>query len=452
MQTRRQSPFRRAILVLCWLLLVPQTLFAQGIIRDPDIEHALGKLAEPVLSAAGLNPGRVKIIMINDSSMNAFVIDRRHIFIHTGMILKMKRAAELQGVIAHEAAHIANGHITRRAVNAGGASSLAKLGLLLGAAAAAASGRGDVGLAVAAGTAGSARRGLLGHTRAEEASADQASFRYMARAGIDPNGIIDVLDIFAGQESLALNRQDAYARSHPLSRDRLRAAKGFAAAYEGKTKPQAEADYWFTRAKIKLEAFVRNPKSVLRKAKNGDTSELAQLRRAIGYHRLAQGDKAAAAINEVVAMRPNDPYYQELRAQILYESRQYSAATNAYAKAVSLAPRNALILAGYGRSLLALDTRESNKKALDVLVKAAGRDANDPRMLRDLAVAYAKNGNNGMASLVTAERYALLGRFDDAALHANRALGQLPGGSAGSRKAQDIVFIAKNAPRKGRKR
>jgi predicted Zn-dependent protease len=67
-------------------------------------------------------------------------------------------------------------------------------------------------------------------------------------------------------------------------------------------------------------------------------------------------DRALAEVGRLLQMRPNDPFYQELQGQILYESRRFDAAIAAYGRAVDLAPREALILAGYGRALLAPDT------------------------------------------------------------------------------------------------
>jgi predicted Zn-dependent protease len=67
--------------------------------------------------------------------------------------------------------------------------------------------------------------------------------------------------------------------------------------------------------------------------------------------------------------------------------------------------------------------------------------------MRDLAVAYAKSGQNGMASLVTAERYAMIGRLEDAEIHATRASGLLPNGSGGWQRAQDVLSAAKSARR-----
>ncbi|NVO26979.1 M48 family metalloprotease [Donghicola sp. C2-DW-16] len=431
---------------LCLSVIGTLPAKAVGLLRDPDIEHALNTIASPILNAAGLG-ARVKVLVVNDQSLNAFVVDTDHIFIHAGLLARLENARQLQSVIAHEAAHISNGHIARRMTNARTARTSAGLGLAL-AAAAAASGAGGAAAGIAIGTQSSAQRVLFAHTRAEEASADQAGVRYMVNAGINPDGAVEVIDIFRGQEALSVSRQDPYTRTHPLSQDRFRALQGFAAAYGGQAWPDSgAADYWFARAQGKLTAFTRAPSWTLRRAKSSATDDIRLMREAVAYHRQPDVKKAVATIDKLASARPKDPYVQELRAQILLESRNFPAAANAYGVAVSLSPKDPLILGGYGRALLALDTADGNKRALAALEKARSLDPYSSGVLRDLGMAYAKAGQNGMASLVTAERYALTGRLKDAALHAKRAEGLLPRGSAPWQRAQDVLTAAKAAPK-----
>ena len=167
--------------------------------------------------------------------------------------------------------------------------------------------------------------------------------------------------------------------------------------------------------------------------------------RAVAYHRKPDIKKALREINALIKLRPKDAFAHELKGQILLESRQAKAAAAAYGKAVALAPHEPLILAGYGRALLA---QKNYKKALAVLRKARAGDPFDPRMMRDLAMAYARTGNNGMASLATAERYAMSGRLKDAGIHAKRASGLLPRGSAGWNRAQDVLRVARQAKKR----
>lgn len=433
------GPIRAAVLaVMIWVALVAGAV-AQTLLRDAELERALRELAKPIISAAGLSPSRIKIYVVQDSRLNAFVVNSQVIAIHSGLLLKMTRPEMLQGVIAHEVAHIANGHLTRRAGNARAARNAALFGLVL----AAAAGSVEPGAAaIGAGFASSAQRVFLAHTRAEEAAADQAALRYMARANVDPQGLVDVMELFRGQEALSARRQDPYLRSHPLSRDRVRALKGFAASFREIDGRDPNTAYWYARGLAKLSAYIRNPKSTLRKIKKSDRSDAALVARAVAHSQNSKAQPALAAVNALIAKRPKDPYAHELKGWIALQARQFPGAVSSYKRAAALAPRDPLILSGLGRALLAVNTRSSNAEALQILRRARDRDPFNPRMLRDLGLAYARAGQNGLASASTAERYALTGRLKDAAIHAKRAVGLLPAGSPAARRSQDILSLS----------
>lgn len=437
--------FRRASIPAIILWLLAQSAAAQGLLRDADIEYGLKQLAAPILNAAGLGPSRVKLLVINDSSLNAFVVSNDAILIHYGLINRVDSAEMLQGVIAHEAAHIANGHITRRMNNLASTRTAAGFGVALAAVAAAAGGSGKAASGILLGTQSSAQRRFFMHTRAEEASADQSGVRYMSAAGVDPTGMSDVMKLFSGQELLSETRQDPYLRSHPLSRDRMRALEGYTAAY-GKTRPgNPDAAYWFARVKGKLSAYTRSPKWTLRRLDDSGYKDVRFLREAIAEHRQSRTKQALKAIDAAIALRPDDPFLHDQRGQILLETRNFTAAVNAYGRAVQLAPNDPLVLSGYGRALLIND---DVKRALQVLEKARTIDFRDGSMLRDLSVAYAKSGQQGMAAVVTAERYALAGRMEDAGIHAKRAAGLLSEGSGPWQRAQDVLIASERAAKR----
>ncbi|MFW8592708.1 M48 family metalloprotease [Cribrihabitans neustonicus] len=406
-----------------------------ALLRDADIEHGLNRLAAPVLRAAGLNPQRVRVLLVNDRSFNAFVTDSQTIFIHYGLVLKVDRARMLQAVIAHEAAHIANGHIGRRLENLRSARGAAGLGLALSVLAAAAGG-GEAAIGIAAGTQSSALRGFLAHTRAEEASADVSAADYLRRAGISPEGLAELHRIFAGQEHLSAASQDPYMRSHPLSRDRLRAAEAYAAAHGGAERADPEAEYWFARLRGKLSAFVRAPDWTRRRAEGEQYADVRLMREAVAHHRQNRLDRALKSIDAAIAARPGDAFYHDLKGQILMENRRWQAAASAYGQAARLAPRDPLILTGLGRVQLAAGNPAA---ALKTLERARAIDFRNPLLLRDMSLAYARTGQTGHAALVTAERYALMGRLEDAGHHAKRASALLPAGSPGWRRAQDVL-------------
>ena len=273
--------------------------------------------------------------------------------------------------------------------------------------------------------------------------------RAQARVSGSPSGLVALHRKFAGQELLSEANQDPYMRSHPTSRERLRAAEAFLDEFGDRAKPDPNADYWFARVKGKLSAFLRSPSWTLRRAKEESARDIRLMREAAAHHQNRNLGAALSAIDGALAIRPEDPFYYELKGQILLENRRFAQAVDAYAKAMELAPRDALIMAGYGRALLA---EGHTKDALQVLEKARARDYRNLRLMQDLGVAYAKLGQPGMAATVTAERYALQGRLADAGIHARRAVGQLPEGSPGWQRAQDVLIAAERAEKSKRKR
>ena len=83
------------------------------LIRDAETEQLLRDYARPILKAAGLAKQNVKVVILNDRTFNAFVMDGRHIFINAGALCDAKTPNEVIGVFAHETGHLAGGHLSR---------------------------------------------------------------------------------------------------------------------------------------------------------------------------------------------------------------------------------------------------------------------------------------------------------------------------------------------------
>jgi predicted Zn-dependent protease len=412
-------------------------VFAIDLLRDADIEHAFAELSRPVLQAAGLSPMGIKILLLNDKKSNAFIMDNKHIFISSGLVLSTNNAEMFQSIIAHEAAHIAHGHVTRRMQNMSVSRTASAFGLALALMTGAVSGNHELSLPMAIGASSSALGVLLFHSRAEESAADHAAMRYLAQSNIDGKGMIEVLDIFIGQDNLSPSRQDPYLRTHPSSRDRKQAIK--ALVKTNATIPTNHKDaYWHERAVGKISAFIRGPEWTLKSADNAKSTDVRHLRRAVALSRQGKVSSALEEMEKAQELRPNDPYLQELKAELLMRNKRFAQSVKEYSKAVSMDPNNALALSGYGRALLA---NKQTNKALSVLKKAREADFRNTRLLRDLAITYSKLGKNNMAALVTAERYALSGNIKDAIIHARRASKRLPIGSTAWQRAQDVLNV-----------
>ena len=421
--------------------LLPQLTAAAGLIRDAEIERTLKGMAGPIFEAAGYPPNGIDLYIINDRSLNAFVANGNNMFLHTGLLQTLETPEELLAVIAHETGHIAGGHQARRQINIRNARGPALLGVLVGIAAGVAGG-GGAGTAVIAGSQSAIQRTLLRYNRGEESAADQAALDYLARARVDPIGLLKLLGRFRGQEVFNLGNVDPFVQTHPLSAERMQLVeRRVAEAAEREFPADPERDYWHGRMRAKLIGFLDSPERVLDRLEGEAETEEVLYSKAVALYRLPAMSEAIAATDRLIALRPNDPFYIELKGQILFETGNADQAVPLYRQAVRLAPGEPLLEAGLGRALLSLNRPEADAEALEVLQNARRRDLGDAAALRALATAYSRAGDQGMAALATAERYALTGRIKDALLHARRAAAALPEGSPGWLRAQDILSL-----------
>ena len=110
--------FLKKIYKLLLPLLIISLFFYQNkayskYIRDTEIENILYTWTKPILGAAGLKKNDLKIHIVADKNINAFVTNGQNMFLNTGLIIKAGSANGLIGVIAHEIGHIKAGHIIK---------------------------------------------------------------------------------------------------------------------------------------------------------------------------------------------------------------------------------------------------------------------------------------------------------------------------------------------------
>lgn len=207
----------------------PQILAAfGGEVTGPTSVYVKG-VGEKIATAAGL-PGRCTFSVIGSDVVNAFAVPGCYIYITRGLLAIMNSEDELASVLGHEVGHVVADHSARRQ----NASTLSGLGAI---AVGVLTGSGE--LAQLAGQA--AQVWTLSYSRDQEFESDDLGVRYLFRAGYNPFAAADMLDALGTNDALSAktsNRQagseiPAWARSHPLSADRVTRATAQAQAGGG---------------------------------------------------------------------------------------------------------------------------------------------------------------------------------------------------------------------------
>ena len=285
---------------------------APKLIRDAEIEGLMRLYTKPIFQAAGLSPGAVKVYLINDPRINAFVAGGQRIFIHTGLLTQAKTPNEVIGVLAHETGHIAGGHLARMGQELDRQSTTVIIGMLLGAAAMAggvAAGNSNAmraGQGIMGGSGTLAQRMVLNYARAMEASADQAALKYLTATGQSASGMLTLFQKLANQSIASIQYVDPYVMSHPMPFDRIRNLETSAKAtpyFNKKDLPELTMRHELMQAK--LTGFLQ-PHLVYQKYPTSDMSMPARYARAIVMFRSGDTRNALPVIDSLIADLPKN--------------------------------------------------------------------------------------------------------------------------------------------------
>jgi predicted Zn-dependent protease len=411
------------------------------LIRDAEIESIIRTYTTPIFEAAGLDVASVRVILLNDLSINAFVAGGMNLFINAGLIVESDSPGEIIGVIAHEAGHIAGGHLVRRMQEQRSQYWKQAAGILAGIAAVVASGQGNAGMAVFGAAAAMSQADFLSFSRTQEISADQAGLTFLDRTHQSARPLLDFLQMMQQRERILSGPNlDPYLRTHPLTQDRLHAVAAHIARspYSDVPTPAAEiASY--QRMRAKLIGYLEPLPQVLQRYPESDQGPVARYGRSFAYWQAGDMEKAIATIKSLLDEQPDDAYYNEFMGQLLFQSGRGAAALPYYEKSVALAPEQPMLRLGLAQAQVEIGGPALNKAAIPNLEEVVRIEPFDAPAWRTLAIAYGRDGQLGMAALSLAEAAQVRGDTKEAKMQADRALRQLPVGSPAALRAQDII-------------
>lgn len=441
-----RSLIAKVLALLACAAVTAQPVAAQAVLRDAETEALLNDMTAPLIEASELEPGNVEMVLINDGSINAFVAGGQAIYVHAGLINAADTANEVQGVLAHELGHITAGHVIRFNERTKAANGISILSLLVGVAAALA-GAGDAAMGAIMAGQQAALGSFLAYNRDQEAATDLAGARYLSGAGISGRGMIsffEKLRNFEIRRGYSQSDDAGYMRTHPLSGDRVQTLRNLLEedpAWEARDDPALQER--FLRAKAKLYGYLADPRRTLTYFPVSDTSIPARYARAYAYHKEARIDLALAEADALLAAEPENPYFLELKGQVLLESGRPLEALDPLRRATELSRAHPLIAGIFGHALIATENQANYPEAERVLRAAVAKDRYNPFAWYQLGVVYAASGDIPRARLASAEQLVMNRRFPEALQNAQAAEASLPYGSPDWIRAQDVALEAR---------
>ena len=430
-----------------FIFLQSTTLFA-NYIRDTELELALNNWSKPIFEAAQINPKDIKIHIISENSINAFVIDGNNMFLHTGLITKAGSASGVIGVIAHEAGHISAGHIlklkqkVRELSNNQLITSLLGIGVLLIGnknQSISTNDSQEIAKSILAIGPDITRRSFFAFSRANEYTADALGIKYLKKANRDPGALSIILEQLSGKELLISEKQDPFLRTHPLSKERLKFINKH--KLSKKILEPKKDQIVYKRLRSKINAFTNPPGKTLLTSKSNNIYD--KYARAIAYFRIPMYSEAILMIDSLLNDYPNDPFFLELKGQIHAENGKVEKAITAYRKSLDQikSPAPLIMLALANMLLERKNSIKSYEEAKSLLEKTIFLEPKNILAWRLKGIAHNKLNELKLADLSAAEEYLLRNDFNRSRYFAKRVFDNSASGSQLRTRALDILNI-----------
>ena len=428
-----------------------QTGSSAGIpmICDAEIEQLLRDYTRPVLHAAGLSQQNIQVVIINDKSFNAFVMDSHRIFVNSGALTQSTTPNQIIGVLAHETGHIVGGHLAKMRQELANAQTAAIVAMLLGVGAMVAGARsgsadtGNIGAAAISAPQAYLMHTLLAYQRAQEDQADRTGVRLLTATGQSAKGMYDTFKKFADEMMFSRAYIDPYVQNHPMPADRMQALADLVKTPYWDKKDPPELQFRHDMMRAKLCGFLERADVIIRRYPASDTSMPARYARAIAAFRFGDIRSAITQIDSLIEANPNNPYFYELKGQALLEGGHPAEAVAPLRRAVEMAPDPALIQILLAQALIATNNRQNAAEAVPLLRAAIAKEPESGDAYEQLAMAYGHNGNLADADLASAQAASARGDNKTARELAARAKMRFPVGSPGWVRADDIVAFNK---------
>ncbi|MCM1001900.1 M48 family metalloprotease [Wolbachia pipientis] len=401
--------------ILLLFFIYCSSAYSVNVIRDSEVEAVVKELAQPLFSAAGIDSDRIKVFIISDNSINAFVIDNNSIFIHLGLLQHSAEPYILLGILAHEIAHISAGHILQMSGAVSYFQSIAMISYVVGLVSTIIVNPQVASAILLSGVALSSRL-FFNYSQEQESVADSYALRYLDESGYDNSGMKEIFDYF---KSIEHENAEGYFRTHPLSDKRIFAVQNY--KVKNNVKPiLADKLLRFKRMVTKLDSFF-SPIHVLSN-KYESNSEYVN---AIIHYRQGKMEEAIAIVDSLVQKSRNDPYLYELRAEMLYKAGNLGEAIKTYEESLRYLSEKDSYLVKLTLShtlLLYGDT----KKAIFYLEQIASVEPNNAFVWKYLSIAYKRNADTAMHYFALTKKACIEGNLKQFMKYAELAVKTLP--------------------------
>ena len=375
---------------------------------DVEVAEYLNELGYRLVSNSPDNQRDIEFFALRDNTLNAFALPGGFIGVHSGLILAAQNESELAGVLAHEIAHVTQGHLARMIArqNQGALASIAALAIAI----LAARSNPQIANAALATAQASTIQTQLDFTREHEREADRTGLQILQKAQFDSRAMAAFFEKLLRYGRLYENNAPTYLRTHPLTTERIADMQN---RVEKMPYRQIPSSMEFQLIRAKLRATQGDATQVVAEFEQNLTEKKYDSETAARYgliQALSRAGKLTRAEQEMATLRKNSKpaaMIETLAAQLKTANQQWEPALAIYRTALKKYPRHRALIYGYADTLLQTHQSDEASRFIGEQLRAY---PSDYRLYELQARSFAQQNKPGQQHLAQAEAYARSGK------------------------------------------
>jgi predicted Zn-dependent protease len=349
------------------------TQMSEGLFQDEGLQRYVQSVGEKVARESHRPNLDYRFNVVNASEINAYALPGGKISITRGLLTRMRNEAELASVLGHEV-----GHVTARHAAAGYTRQVLAGVLTSVGAAVLQTANVQGGDLLAQGGMLAANLVLMKYSRDQERQSDELGMGYMVKAGYNPEGMVQTMEVLMAGHDREPSAVEAMFQSHPLTSERVAAARERAARQNPALRTEAALrtepfEAAVTRLRDLAPAYVKMDQGRQALAQKKYTEALGLLAgatsqapdqallwvfRAAAEAGAGKKSEALASAEKAVALYPG-LYPARFNAGVLaFEAGKHAQSLDHLAEAERLVPGQPQVAFFQGRNREALGQRE----------------------------------------------------------------------------------------------
>ena len=388
---------------------------------DPFVSSYINRLGRKLVAQLGTQPYTYRFFIMDDPTPNAMAVPGGYIFVTTGFIRTMEREGELAGVLAHEVSHVYARHLAKQMDKSRGVNIATMVGslaaILVG---------GPAAAAILAGTQAVGVSAMLKYSRDHEQEADDLGFKWLSKAGYNPQEMIGVFRKLNKQRWFQGGETPIYLSTHPHTDNRLVELANQVSMYKGKLPEKSDSPEYHYFA-VKVESTCGNPHLLLRRMTQASIREpknpVYQYGKALALGKLDRSDEAMDALKQALQLDPDNFIVQREMAVQYFEQNRYQLALPILLRLKQRYAQDEAVLYYLGRIY---QEQHQTDQALAAMERVQSLNPAFVEVYHSLGTLYGEKGRLGLAHYYLGLHSLRARAYPTALFHFKKAQANMP--------------------------